>query len=134
MTGIASLISDLKYDGIRRWRRSKNRLRGGRVVAAAPSWPALPPPWALPWDGVADSGNKAEGRGFGPVRFVCLAHAERHLPPKLVPGAVAGAGIHVSASLRPLEKAEEEALGLSGMQNNDASVVFGSHGLACREC
>ena len=112
----------------RRWRRSDKRPRGGphsrrRFLAGAAVT------IGLPWLESLAGKDRASGAALSPpLRFIAW-----HVPngtygstwfPK-----TDGADYTLSPTLMPLASLQSKLLVFSGLQNNDASVVFGSHGL-----
>ncbi|HET6280576.1 MAG TPA: DUF1552 domain-containing protein [Polyangia bacterium] len=83
----------------------------------------------LPWMESLVGRNKAEAAPARPVRFVGWHTPNGIYRQNWFPAAVAGPNYTLSPSLAPLESLKKKLLVFSGMQNNDASVVFGSHGL-----
>src|SRR6266404_6189103 len=82
----------------------------------------------LPWMESLIGKNKAEAAAR-PVRFIGWHTPNGIYRQNWFPAAVAGPNYTLSPSLAPLESLKKKLLVFSGMQNNDASVVFGSHGL-----
>jgi hypothetical protein len=81
----------------------------------------------LPWMESLAGRNKVEAATARPVRFVCWHTPNGIYRQNWFPAPVAGPNYTLSTSLAPLAPLKKKALVFSGMQNNDASVVFGSH-------
>jgi hypothetical protein len=83
----------------------------------------------LPWMESLAGRNKAEAAPTGPARLICWHTPNGIYRQNWFPAPVAGPNYTLSPSLSPLASLQKKLLVFSGMQNNDASVVFGSHGL-----
>ena len=81
----------------------------------------------LPWMESLVGRNKVEAATARPVRFVCWHTPNGIYRQNWFPAPVAGPNYTLSTSLAPLAPLKKKALVFSGMQNNDASIVFGSH-------
>jgi len=127
MTGRRVIDPNLTYDekalASQQKRAAKWRPSRRTVLASAAATVALP------WLESLAGRNKAEAAPAGPVRFVCWHTPNGIYRQNWFPAPVAGPNYMLSASLAPLESLKKKLLVFSGMQNNDASVVFGSHGL-----
>jgi len=127
MTGNRVVDPNLKYDEkalASQQKQAARRPLSRRTVLASAAATV-----ALPWMESLIGRNKAEAAASGPVRFVCWHTPNGIYRQNWFPAPVAGADYTLSASLSPLESLKKKLLVFSGMQNNDASVVFGSHGL-----
>src|SRR5260221_2185334 len=127
MTGNRVVDPNLRYDekalASQQKQAAKRPLSRRTVLASAAAIVGLPWMESLVWR------NKAQAAAAGPVRFICWHTPNGIYRQNWFPAPVAGPDYTFSPSLAPLESLKKKLLVLSGMQNNDASVVFGSHGL-----
>jgi len=127
MTGNRVVDPNLRYDekalASQQKQAAKRPLSRRTVLASAAAIVGLPWMESLVWR------NKAQAAAAGPVRFICWHTPNGIYRQNWFPAPVAGPDYTFSPSLAPLESLKKKLLVFSGMQNNDASVVFGSHGL-----
>jgi len=81
----------------------------------------------LPWLESLAGRNKAKAATASPQRLICWHTPNGIYRQNWFPAPVAGPNYTFSSSLMPLAPLKKKLLVFSGMQNNDASVVFGSH-------
>ena len=83
----------------------------------------------LPWlESLAGGGRASAATPSRPLRFITWHVPNGVYGPNWFPTTV-GANYTLPSSLTPLSSLKSKLLVFSGLQNNDASVVFGSHGL-----
>src|SRR5260221_1056501 len=127
MTGNRVIDPNLKYD--EKALASQQKPAASRPLSRRTVLATAAVTVALPWMESLVGRNKAAAATAGPVRFICWHTPNGIYRQNWFPAPVAGPNYTLSTSLTPLAPLKKKALVFSGIQNNDASVVFGSHGL-----